>query len=223
MSKIDKYVSFVKEQVGVQQKLAKKYEESPFRKGQHLDSARNFGDLAEFLSEIQKKGTEDTAYLHRGDSPQKRLLLTFEEINGLPDDLLKELNLTEADRLDLVVEHLIAEANGVLSLDKILVGLYRKTGEVVRRNTIISRLYRMAGRGMVYNVPGKKGVYSTYEMSEQDAKKMFGVDGEIEETSATAEEAAPPKHELQLTAGPGITKSKFATKFMSSASPARRV
>jgi len=174
MAKIDNYVSFVKDQVTVQERLAKKYEDDTYRQGMHVKTANSFAELGRFLEEIQKRGTQDTAYLSRGDSAQKRIQLTYEEIENAPDELLKELNLSETDRQELLIEYLIAQAGGVLSLDKIMVQLYARTRDVPRRNTITSRLYRMAGRGMIYNVPGKKGVYSTYELSEQDAKKMFG-------------------------------------------------
>jgi hypothetical protein len=230
MGKIDNYLSFVKEQVGVQEKLAKKYEDSPFRKGQHLASAKNMSELADFLTEIQAKGTRDVSYLNRGDSPQKKLLLTLEEIEGLPEELLKELNLTETDRHDLVVEHLIAQAGGILSLDKIMVQLWKRTGEVPKRNTITSRLYRMVAKGMIYNVPGKKGVYSTYEVSEQEAKRLFGTDGEAEEPSAqTAAEnasASQPTLPTKATPVPAPPKHLFEknrVRFSSSTTIPRRV
>lgn len=190
MAKIDKYADFVKEQVAVQQKLAVKYEDSPFRRGQHLESAKNLAELAGFLAEIQKKGTNDVSYLSRGDSPLKRLHLTYEDIESAPEELLRELNLSETDRQELMVEYMIAQAGGVLSLDRILVDLYKRTKEVPKRNTITSRLYRMVGRGMIYNVPGKKGVYSTYEMTEQEARKLFG-NTDIETEEATSPAAAP--------------------------------
>jgi hypothetical protein len=192
-NKIENYIAFVKEQVGVQQKLAEKFEDSPFRKGQHLNSAKNLGDLAEFLAKIQAKGTSDTSYLNRGDSLPKRLHLTYEDIQDLSEENLKELNINEADRQDLVVEHMIAQAGGVYSLDKIMVDLFRQTKEFPKRNTITSRLYRMVGKGMIYNVPGKKGVYSTYEMTEQDAGKLFGnTDSETEDSVAQTSENVPP-------------------------------
>jgi hypothetical protein len=193
MQKLEHYLAFVKEQVGVQQGLAKKYENSPFRKGQHLKSAKNLTELADFLAEIQTNGTQDTSYLNRGSSPQKRLLLTYEEIDGAPEELLKELNLSETDRQDLLIEYLIAKAGGILSLDKIMLQLWKKSGEVPKRNTLTSRLYRMAAKGMIYNVPGKKGVYSTYEVTEDEAKKLFGnsIDGDAEETSSTSTETTP--------------------------------
>lgn len=191
MGKMEDYLAFVKEQVGVQQKLAQKYEDFPYRKGQHIKSARNFADLAVFLAEIQTRGTRDTSYLNRGDSPRKRMALTYEDIENAPEDLLKELNLTETDKQDLLIEYLIAQAGGILSLDKIMIELYRRTRDVPKRNTITSRLFRMAGRGVIYNVPGKKGLYSTYDVSEEDAKRMFGADSEADEATPAASASTP--------------------------------
>jgi hypothetical protein len=222
MGKIDKYVGFVKDHVAIQQKLAKKYEDTPYRKNQHLDSAKSLSDLADFLTEIQKKGTSDISYLNRGDSLPKRLHLTYEDIQDLSEENLKELNLTEADRQDLVVEHMIAQAGGIYSLDKIMVDLFRQTKEFPKRNTITSRLYRMVGKGMIYNVPGKKGVYSTYEMTEQDAKKMFGnVDGEADDPSnaqatETSTASLPPP-------APTTVADKNKMRFSNSTNIPRRV
>jgi hypothetical protein len=190
MNKIDNYVSFVKEQVAVQEKLARKVEDS-YRRSLHLKTASSFAELGRFLQEIQSKGTENTSYLNRGDSPQKRILLTYEDIDGAPDELLKELNVSDTDKQELLIEYMIAQAGGVLSLDRIMVELYKRTGEIPRRNTVTSRLYRMAGRGMIYNVPGKKGVYSTYELAEQDAKLMFGETERDDEDPAPAPASSP--------------------------------
>jgi hypothetical protein len=222
-NKIENYVAFVKEQVGVQQKLAEKFEDSPFRKGQHLNSAKNFSDLAEFLTKIQTNGTRDTSYLNRGDSLSKRLHLTYEDIQDLSEENLKELNFTEADRQDLVVEHMIAQAGGVYSLDKIMVDLFRQTKEFPKRNTITSRLYRMVGKGMIYNVPGKKGVYSTYEMTEQDAKKLFGnVDGEVEDAPSAPVVETIPVPPVSPTA-PKTMFDKNKHRFTASTSLPRRL
>jgi len=222
MPKIDNYVTFVKEQVAVQERLARKYDEDNYRSGLHFKTARTFADLAHFMEEIQKRGTQDIAYLNRGDTPQKRILLTFEEIEHAPDELLKELNLTENDRQELLIEYIIAQAGGVLSLDKIIMELYTRTKEVPKRTAVTQRLFRMASRGMIYNVPGKKGIYSTYELSEPDAKKMFGqFDGETAEEAQTPSPPPSPaptapkverhsklsKHFLYGTAPLGVPKS----------------
>jgi len=197
MGKIDAYLEFVKEQVSVQQKLAEKYGTSPYRKGLHTKSAKEFADLAEFLAELRSRGTNTTAYLHRGDSPLKKIALTYEDIDGAPEELLRELNLTDADKQDLLTEYIIAQAGGVLPLDKIMVELWKRTRQVPVRNTFTSRLFRMVGKGMIYNVPGKKGYYSTYPLSAEDAKKMFGQD------EATADEgpqtSTPPVASERVT------------------------
>jgi hypothetical protein len=211
MAKIDNYIGFVKEQVTVQERLARKYDEDNYRKSLHFKAARTFADMGRFLEEIQRRGTHDTAYLNRGDTPQKRILITFEEVENAPEELLKELNLTENDRQELLIEYLIAQAGGVLSLDKIIVELYERTKEIPKRAALTTRLFRMANRGMIYNVPGKKGVYSTYELSEADAKKMFGqFDGEVEETaSSSAASPEPPKGGSNPPLRPNRLKSQF--------------
>ena len=221
MPKIDNHVNFVKDQVAVQERLARKYDEDEYRKSLHLKTANNFADLARFLEDIQKRGTEDIAYLNRGDTPQKKILLTFEEIEHAPEELLKELNLSETDRQELLIEYLIAQAGGVLSLDKIIVQLYNKTKDIPKRATVTSRLFRMASRGMIYNVPGKKGVYSTYELTEAEAKKMFGQFDETTEDSSPTPTMVPP-----TSAPPGglpaAERERLKQKLMASVAVNRR-
>jgi hypothetical protein len=227
MGKIDNYLAFVKEQVAVQQKLANKCDDT-YRYSLHIKVADKLSELARFLGDIQKKGTVRTGYLNRGDAPQKRLFLTFEEIESAPDELLKELNVGETDKQELLIEYLIADAGGVQSLDRIMVELYNRTQEIPKRATITQRLYRMAGRGMIYNVPGKKGVYSTYELSEQEAKKMFGQFDEASDetapapaTSATAVPSATPAAARSASTAP-TSAPLLKSKLMGSAAPSPR-
>jgi len=192
MGEIDIYISFVKNQGSAQEKLARKYDKDDYRKALHLKTANNFAGLARFLEEIQKRGIRDVAYSHRADTPQKRILLTHEEIQNAPPELLKELNISHANRQELLIGYLMAEMGGVLSLDKIIVELYARTREVPKRGTLTTRLFRMANKGMIYNVPGKKGVYSTYELTEAEAKKMFGqFDGGSADDSGSGGPARP--------------------------------
>jgi hypothetical protein len=178
MGRMESHAIFVKEQLASQEFLAKKYDASPYRAGRHLATAKKFRELLTELESIDKREI-DAEPIARGSATAKRISLTLEDIEGLPEELIKELNITEADRQELIIENIIARQGGILSLDKIMVGLYQRTGEINKRNTLISRLYRMAQRGMIFNVPGKKGVYSTYEVSEADAKRLFG-QGDIE-------------------------------------------
>jgi hypothetical protein len=70
----------------------------------------------------------------------------------------------------------IDEAGGVASLDQILVGHFRKTGEVMKRTTLTSRLYRMANKGLIFPLPNKKGVYSTSKFSDHEVAQLLGAD-----------------------------------------------
>ena len=83
----------------------------------------------------------------------------------------------------------------------------------------------MVSKGMIYNVPGKKGVYSTYEMTEQEAKKLFGTDGEADEPTVTggSETSAPPP--AAPPAPPPVQKPRhaFDKKFVSTTSIPRRI
>jgi hypothetical protein len=221
MSKIDSYLAFVKEQVAVQERLANKYDED-YRRTLHMKTADRLAELAHFLEEIRKKGTVNTGYLNRGDAPQKRLFLTFEEIENAPEELLKELNIGDTDRNELLIEYIIAELGGVLSLDRIMIELYKRTREIPKRGTTTSRLYRMASRGMIYNVPGRKGVYSTYELTEPEAKKMFGqFDESADEAVANAASSPTPTTATKPVANSG-EDTKLRAKLMGSAAASIR-
>jgi hypothetical protein len=93
------------------------------------------------------------------------LTLLPEDIAGLPPELLAQLNISEGDKLDATIVEVINEAGGTLLLDKILIGLYKKTGEIHQRTQTISRIYRMGKRGLVHSVSGRKGVYTTLDNS----------------------------------------------------------
>lgn len=80
------------------------------------------------------------------------------------------------DRGETLLLHVINDRGGIATLDQVLVGLYRKTGEVMKRTTLTSKLYRMTQKGTVFVVPSKKGVYSTRRLSQEDVAAMFGED-----------------------------------------------
>lgn len=93
----------------------------------------------------------------------------IEDLDGLPDELIQELSVTDGDRLDFTIYTIIEELGGIASLDQLLIALYRKTGEVHKRPNVNSRLYRLTTRGgELFNVPGKKGVYATHELTQDE-------------------------------------------------------
>ena len=108
-----------------------------------------------------------------GSLCRMRLSLSAEEVEGLPDEVLNELSISEGDKAEFAILGLIDEAGGIISLDKLIVGLWKKTGELHKRQSLISRLYRMGQKDMVFSVPGKKGVYANWPMSEGDIQRLM--------------------------------------------------
>ena len=87
--------------------------------------------------------------------------------------MLNELSISEGDKAEFAILGLIEEAGGIISLDRLIVGLWKKTGELHKRQSLISRLYRMGQKDMVFSVPGKKGVYANWPMSEGDIQRLM--------------------------------------------------
>jgi hypothetical protein len=173
MTKLDSYLSFVKEQQGLHEKLARKFADQVWRQDLHIGTAAKFSSLAEDLILAQKQLDNFSEQASsRAIRSLDKLSLTPEDLEGLPEDLIKELSVSDADKLEFQIIGLVNDAGGVLSLDKILIGVWRKTGEVFKRPLMTSRLYRMVQKGQLFPVPGRKGIYSTEEISEAEANKM---------------------------------------------------
>jgi hypothetical protein len=130
-------------------------------------------DLEAASRELDQKGpTVIASFGPSNAAAAPPLTLAPDDIEGLPDELLKELSISASDRTEFAIQALLEEAGGVLSLDRILVGLYKKLGEVHKRQSLISRLYRMGQRDLVFTVPGKKGVYALARLSDGQAIDM---------------------------------------------------
>lgn len=179
--KIDKGITYLLEQEKVQKKLAEKFGKQEYRKNLHTRSAEKFTQIAEdiklalyYIEELEKS-LEDLSKNCIKKKPKTgiQLSLRFEEVTDLPEEVLKELSLSDSDKTDYQIRSLMEQLGGIASLDRLIVGIYRETGEVIKRSTITSKLYRMVQRGIVYGVPGKKGVYSLEELSPEDVEKII--------------------------------------------------
>jgi len=128
-------------------------------------------DLADTALEAASQQTNSPQH-----QPEKviRLTLSVEDLEGLPHDLIQELNVSDGDKTEFAIVNAIEEAGGIISLDQLLIALYKKTNEVHKRNSLTSRLARMATKNIIYYVPGKKGAYSTEQLSTADVERIFG-------------------------------------------------
>jgi hypothetical protein len=175
MSNLLEFIAFVKDQANFHAKMALAFGPNSKRPEQrraerHQASAQTFNALANAIQEADRLLEEATP---KPIKP-KQLSLGFDEIEDLPDELLQELSISDGDRIDYLIVRLIEEGGGVASLDRLLVGLYRATGEVLKRATLTSRIYRMSQKGLIFSVPGRKGVYSIRELSEAEANALLG-------------------------------------------------
>jgi hypothetical protein len=96
------------------------------------------------------------------------LSLMAADIVGTPEDLIKQLNISESDKQEIAIVDLINAAGGTLLLDKIILGVFYLTGMEYQRNTITAKLYRMSRKGLVFGVPKKKGIYTTTRPDQQE-------------------------------------------------------
>jgi hypothetical protein len=174
VEKLDAHIEFVKSQIQFQQRQALRFASEPRRSGLHLNAVERFKSLLVDLESLKVRIGENPDILNPGAPVEApRLALSWEEIDGLPPELLEELSISESDKTEFNIVSLITELGTVASLDRLLVALFRQSGEVTKRAALNQRLYRMVQKEMIYSVPGKKGVYSTHPISEEDAAKLI--------------------------------------------------
>lgn len=169
MQSLPEFAPFVKAQAERASKFAARCpDRKPVRKQNLQRIAEQFRQLAELL---------ETAPVttRRAREVADRLSLMPSDISDLPKELVDELSLSEGDKQDFEILSLFEEADGILSIDHVLIRLYRRHGEVLTRQKVNSRLYRMANKGLLYAVPGKKGVYSTKPVEDPSSDSDRGL------------------------------------------------
>lgn len=168
---LESHLGFVNDQIAYHEKRATSPRTNNYAQKLHLETAARFRLLADAI--VIASSNQAPAVTSALRPKQLRLSLTPEDIKGLPQELLGELSIS-GDLTEFAILEVIEESGGISSLDRIIVGLYRKTGEINKRQAVISRLYRMGQKGLVYNVPGKKGVYSLELLTEVEAAALLG-------------------------------------------------
>lgn len=81
---------------------------------------------------------------------------------GLPAELITQLQISDSDRFQWDVLDLIDRTpDKTISIEVLLIALYRMTGKVYERTDLANRIYRLGRRGVIFSVPSKKGWYTT--------------------------------------------------------------
>jgi hypothetical protein len=177
MTMLEDHVQFVNEQIVFQEKTIENLSASPGKQKFHNALKQKFEALRDYLIE---QGNVSTREAPRLSTKTVRLSLTPNDLEGLPEELVKELSISDGDRTEFTLLNILEEFGGIASLDQLLIGLYKKTGEVLKRQALTSRLYRMSQKELIWGVPTKKGVYSNRQITEAEAAKIFG--GESQES-----------------------------------------
>lgn len=129
----------------------------------HNELLVEFHAALEVLDSLNGKPLQSSALSSPG------LSLTPADIDGLPPELIQELSISDTDMAEFAIISIMNDAGGIMTLDKILIALYKRTGEVNKRTTVNGRIYRMVQKGSLFAVPGKKGVYSTKQITDLEA------------------------------------------------------
>ena len=167
---LDEHVDFIQEQIEFHKDNAARFagDSNPYRSAKHKETAANFRAIRDFMMRQEDR-------LSKTENVAKRpfLALSPEDIDGLPKEQLEELSITSSDKAEFSIMAMLEANNGIMSLDQIIVGLYRETSEIQMRPKITARLHRMGNKGLIYKVPTKKGVYSLEKISQTEAEAMF--------------------------------------------------
>ena len=185
--RIDKVLVFVNEQIAFHLARAEQYANTA-RARKHLETHSKFLELKELLVDVQ---AESAAMENANNLPQKqfRLSLTPYEIEGLPDELVEELSITKADKVEYVILNAMEELGGFASLDQLLVAVFKESGDILKRPALTNRLYRMSGKELLYSVPDKKGVYSLRPLGPGELDKLIAKSKAKKSTTITHEGA----------------------------------
>ncbi len=189
MNMLSRFIPFVNEQFTFHEKMAERFAIDPKRAQKHRSTAIQFKELitaieslngknsaqelAQFAFGVQKPSPNVEQALEDATAKKTpKLYLDLDEIEGLPEELIQELSVSEGDKIDYVIIRSVDECGGVASIDRILLSLYRKTNDVMKRSTLTSRIYRLVQKGQLYNVPNRKGVYSLRELTAEESQRL---------------------------------------------------
>ncbi|HTU00036.1 MAG TPA: hypothetical protein VMF58_18445 [Rhizomicrobium sp.] len=88
-----------------------------------------------------------------------REVIDVKDLSGLPEELLKELSISDADVLERQILTVLEALGGSGDLDQVLIGLYRKFQVVQKRRFLQNKLWRMVRKGQVQKPGGARGIF----------------------------------------------------------------
>ena len=131
-----------------------------YRRSARQSEADGHSDRAKIQANY---ATNIEAVAHELEAARKRLRPVapdLGDLSDLPEELMQQLNVTKVDELEQQLRDIVAAAEGrEIGLDQILIELWRRHKVVGERRFVMNKLYRMAQKGTITSVEGKKGSY----------------------------------------------------------------
>lgn len=90
----------------------------------------------------------------------KPIPASYGDLSDLPPELMKELAGIKVDDLEQQIFTIVKSGAEEVDLDAILIELFRRFQIIQTRKFLQNKLWRMAQKGVIFSVSGKKGVYS---------------------------------------------------------------
>lgn len=106
---------------------------------------------------------------------------SYGDLSDLPPELLKELSGIKADDLEQQLYNIIRHGGEEVELDAVLIELYRRHKVVQTRKFLQNKLWRMVQKGMIWSVPGRKGVYTAAEPPKPEARPVPAFDSDLDD------------------------------------------
>ena len=135
------------------------------------------GDTSRARIQTQRSDALE-AVAHELESARKRLRpisTDFGDLSDLPEEVMQQLNLTKVDELEQQLRDIVASGNGAeVGIDPIIIELWRRHRITKSRTYIMNKLYRMAQKGSISSVDGKKGVYCVPKPCSENSSANFG-------------------------------------------------
>ena len=161
MQSIVDVIAFCQEQRAFHESKAALPRYTDKQRAAHQVLAKGFSDSIALIESMQAAGVAP-AQLTEAGSGSEDIDKLFEidpfDLSELPTELVEELSISAADHQDAQIIQLMRLAKRPLSINEILVGLFRKFGQQHKRNPLSARLYRIAQKGDIVSVD--KGVYA---------------------------------------------------------------
>ena len=96
-----------------------------------------------------------------GNGALIRSKLRLGDLSDLPQALKDQLSQGRSDELEQTIVEIVRDKfGGTAAIDEIMVEVYRETKQLIERQPLSTKLYRMTRKQLLYSVPKRKGIYS---------------------------------------------------------------